>query len=40
VSQPTIRELAEIHWRGEGDLVHEHHPVTPVAGRAAEEILD
>jgi alkyl sulfatase BDS1-like metallo-beta-lactamase superfamily hydrolase len=40
VSQPTIRELAEIHWRGEGDLVHEHHPVAPVAGRAAEEILD
>lgn len=38
--QPTIRELAERHWRGEGDLEHEHHPVTPISGRAAEEILD
>ena len=38
--QPTFRELAERHWRGEGDLVHEHHPVTPIANRAAEEILD
>ena len=25
-----IRELAEQHWNGEGDLVHAHHPVTPV----------
>lgn len=38
--EPTIRELAERHWQGQGDLVFEHHPVTPVAGRAAEEILD
>ena len=38
--QPTIRELADRHWRGEGDLVHEHHPVSPVAGRETEEILD
>ena len=34
----TIRSLAERHWNGEGDLVHEHHPVVPVLGRAAEEI--
>ena len=34
----TIRELAERHWNGEADLVHEHHPVRPVLGRAAEEI--
>ena len=25
-----IRELAERHWNGEGDLVHAHHPVMPV----------
>jgi glyoxylase-like metal-dependent hydrolase (beta-lactamase superfamily II) len=37
---PTIRELAEAHWLGEGDLQHEHHPVTPVSRRAAEEIAD
>ncbi len=37
---PSIRELAERHWRGEGDLQFEHHPVTPVAQREAEEILD
>lgn len=37
---PTIRELAEKHWNGEGDLVFEHHPVVPVAGRQAEEIGD
>lgn len=37
---PTIRELAEKHWNGEGDLVFEHHPVVPVAGREAEEIAD
>ena len=35
-----IRELAERHWNGEGDLVHAHHPVMPVEGRVAEEILD
>lgn len=40
MAQPTIRELAERHWRGEGDLEHEHHPVVPVANRVAEEILD
>jgi glyoxylase-like metal-dependent hydrolase (beta-lactamase superfamily II) len=34
----TIRDLAERHWNGEGDLVHEHHPVRPMLGRAAEEI--
>ncbi|HVA73598.1 MAG TPA: alkyl sulfatase dimerization domain-containing protein [Acidimicrobiales bacterium] len=36
----TIRELAERHWNGEGDLVFEHHPVHPVSGRQAEEIDD
>lgn len=36
----TIRELAERHWEGEGDLVHEHHPVGPVNGRGAEELDD
>jgi glyoxylase-like metal-dependent hydrolase (beta-lactamase superfamily II) len=40
VPQPTIRELAERHWRGEGDLQFEHHPVTPIASRETEEILD
>jgi alkyl sulfatase BDS1-like metallo-beta-lactamase superfamily hydrolase len=34
----SIRGLAERHWNGEGDLVHEHHPVRPVLGRRAEEI--
>lgn len=34
----SIAELAERHWLGEGDLVHEHHPVQPVAERRAEEI--
>ena len=34
----SVRELAERHWNGEGDLVHAHHPVTPVNERAAEEI--
>jgi alkyl sulfatase BDS1-like metallo-beta-lactamase superfamily hydrolase len=33
-----IRELADRHWNGEGDLVHEHHPVTPALDRAAEEV--
>lgn len=37
---PTIRELAEAHWSGAGDLQHEHHPVTPVGRRSAEEIAD
>jgi alkyl sulfatase BDS1-like metallo-beta-lactamase superfamily hydrolase len=36
----TIREIAEAHWVGEGDLTDEHHPVRPVGGRAAEEIAD
>ena len=36
----TIRELADRHWEGEGDLVHEHHPVAPVNHRQAEELLD
>ncbi len=36
----TIRELAERHWNGEGDLVHEHHPVRPLLHRAGEEIDD
>jgi len=34
----TIRSLAERHWNGEADLVHEHHPVRPILGRQAEEI--
>ena len=34
----SIRELAERHWNGDADLVHEHHPVMPVLGREAEEI--
>lgn len=38
MAEPSIAELAERHWNGEGDLVHEHHPVMPVAGRKAEEI--
>ena len=33
-----IRELAERHWNGEADLVHEHHPVRPALDRRAEEI--
>ena len=38
MAEGSVRELAEQHWNGEGDLVHAHHPVTPVLGRAAEEI--
>jgi alkyl sulfatase BDS1-like metallo-beta-lactamase superfamily hydrolase len=34
----SIRELAERHWNGDADLVHEHHPVRPVLGRQSEEI--
>jgi glyoxylase-like metal-dependent hydrolase (beta-lactamase superfamily II) len=34
----TIRSIAERHWNGEGDLVHEQHPVRPILGRASEEI--
>jgi len=40
VSEPTIRELAERHWQGGGDLEHEQHPVVPVVNRVTEEILD
>jgi alkyl sulfatase BDS1-like metallo-beta-lactamase superfamily hydrolase len=36
----TIRDLAERHWNGEGDLVFEEHPVRPIAGRVSEEIAD
>jgi alkyl sulfatase BDS1-like metallo-beta-lactamase superfamily hydrolase len=44
----SIRELAEEHWQGRGDLVHTHHPVQPVhdhhddgtRSTAAEEIED
>jgi alkyl sulfatase BDS1-like metallo-beta-lactamase superfamily hydrolase len=36
----SIRELAERHWEGEGDLVHEHHPVQAVNHRGAEELDD
>ncbi len=38
VATDSIRAMAERHWNGDGDLVHEHHPVRPVLGRAAEEI--
>jgi alkyl sulfatase BDS1-like metallo-beta-lactamase superfamily hydrolase len=37
---PTIRDLAEEHWQGRADLVHQHHPVAAVEGRRAEEIGD
>ena len=44
----TIRELAEEHWQGRGELVHTHHPVQPIhethddgtRTTAAEEIED
>jgi alkyl sulfatase BDS1-like metallo-beta-lactamase superfamily hydrolase len=36
----SIRELAERHWSGDADLVHDHHPVAPVEGRRSEEIAD
>lgn len=38
MGETSIRELAEQHWNGEGDLVHAHHPVQPVLDRAGEEI--
>ena len=38
MAEPSIAELAERHWNGEVDLIHEHHPVMPVASRKAEEI--
>ncbi len=37
---PTIRELAERHWLGEGDLVFADHPVVPILRRDAQEIDD
>lgn len=33
-----IRDIAERHWNGEGDLVHAHHPVQAMFKRAAEEV--
>lgn len=44
----SIRELAEEHWQGRGELVHTHHPVQPVFDEhadgtrttASEEIAD
>jgi alkyl sulfatase BDS1-like metallo-beta-lactamase superfamily hydrolase len=36
----TIREMAERHWEGAGDLVFKEHPVRPIAGRQAEEIAE
>jgi alkyl sulfatase BDS1-like metallo-beta-lactamase superfamily hydrolase len=36
----TIREMAERHWEGGGDLVFDEHPVRPAAGRQAEEIAE
>jgi glyoxylase-like metal-dependent hydrolase (beta-lactamase superfamily II) len=44
----TIRDLAEEHWQGRGELVHAHHPVQPVhvhhddgsVSTASEEIED
>ena len=40
-AQPlSIRVLAERYWNGAADLVHEHHPVAPVAGRQSEELAD
>lgn len=34
----TIRDLAEQHWNGDGDLAHADHPGSPALGRIAEEI--
>ena len=36
----AIREMAERHWEGAGDLVFDEHPVRPIAGRQAEEIAE
>ncbi len=40
----SIRDLAEEHWHGRGELVHTHHPVQPVfdadGKRASEEIAE
>jgi alkyl sulfatase BDS1-like metallo-beta-lactamase superfamily hydrolase len=40
MTSSRIRDLGERHWNGQGDLVHAHHPVMPVEGRMAEELLD
>ncbi|HET7408485.1 MAG TPA: alkyl sulfatase dimerization domain-containing protein [Mycobacteriales bacterium] len=40
VPQPSIRDLADRHWRGEVDIAHVEHPVHPVADRQADEIAD
>ena len=40
MATPSIRELAERHWQGEGDLAHEHHPVATLHQRASEEITE
>ena len=40
MADPGIRELAERGWNGDLDLVFEHHPVVPAAGRRAEELAD
>lgn len=40
MSATSIRELAELHWNGEGDLAGAQHPVFPIANRAGEEIKD
>lgn len=34
----SIREMAERHWHGDGDLVYTEHPVGVVLDRASEEI--
>jgi hypothetical protein len=36
----TIRDMAERHWEGGGDLVFDEHPVRPTADRQAEEIAE
>lgn len=36
----SIRELAERHWNGEGDLEHGEHPVAPAANAIGEELAD
>jgi alkyl sulfatase BDS1-like metallo-beta-lactamase superfamily hydrolase len=37
-AETSLRELAERHWNGEGDLVHTEHPVMPVRHRIGEEL--
>ena len=36
----TIREMAERHWEGGGDLAFQEHPVRPMVHRQAEEIAE